>query len=189
MYKCTAVYWDLFYLICRMSFYFSCLILRGLCSHSSSGAAEMLHRLLRGPRGPPAGSVLDRGQRLWSRFQMFPSTAKEDPPKRRWSQNSIRLGLSASGRALLAGGRLVLWERFGRDSMSMNYWRISNDDDGQAFVFAPSPPGCGQNRADAPLVQLVWFFWEMTVMMIKWWHHLYSWTNWDWLLWLIFRLE
>lgn len=47
--------------ICRMSSYFPFIsnILCGLCSHSSSRAAKILQRLLRGPLWPPAGRDLD----------------------------------------------------------------------------------------------------------------------------------
>lgn len=109
-------------------------------------------RCYRGSGGAPWTPCRERlgpGWRLWSRFQMFPLMGKKHVGRR--SQKRILPNAAGaktqSGsdsrravRALLAGERLVLWKRFGRDSMSMNYWRICNDRDGQAFVFAPSPP-------------------------------------------------
>lgn len=142
------------------------------------------------PEGPPVAPCWDSlglGQRLWSCFQMFLLMGKKHVgrcSRKRILPNAAgaktQCGLESRWAVwvLLAAERLVLWKWFGRGSMSMNYWRIrddDDDDDGQAAVdrhntcFHPVHGCCA-------------------VMIIKQWHHLYSWTDWYWsLLFHIFR--
>lgn len=142
------------------SFPTSCVV----CVLTVAAGQQRCYRGSWGAPRPPCWERLGPGQRLWSCFQMFPLMGEKHVGRRslkRILPNTAGAKTQSgpdSRRAvwvLLAGERLVLWMWFGRGSVSMNYWRISNDGDGQAFVSAPSPPGCG-HTADA-LVQLVWF--------------------------------
>lgn len=144
------------------SFPTSCVV----CVLTVAAGQQRCYRGSWGAPRPPCWERLGPGQRLWSCFQMFPLMGEKHVGRRslkRILPNTAGAKTQSgpdSRRAvwvLLAGERLVLWMWFGRGSVSMNYWRISNDGDGQAFVSAPSPPGCG-HTADA-LVQLVWFLW------------------------------
>lgn len=108
-------------------------------------------RCYRGSWGAPVAPRWER-QHHWSHFQMFLLMGKKHAGRRSWK----RILPNAAGAktqsgcewqravwVLLAGERLVLRKWFGPGSASMNYWRISDDDDddGQALMFAPSPPG------------------------------------------------
>lgn len=148
----------------RMSSYFptSCVV----CVLTVAAGQQRCYRGSWGAPRPPCWERLGPGQRLWSCFQMFPlmgekhvgrRSLKRILPNTAGAKTQSGPDSRRAGRVLLAGERLVLWMWFGRGSVSMNYWRISNDGDGQAFVSAPAPPGCG-HTADA-LVRLVWFLW------------------------------
>lgn len=149
-----------------MSSYFPFIanILCGLCSHSSSGSQWCYRGSWGAPSGPLLGETwigtmplvtlpnvsLDGQETCWAPF------LKEDPPKYSQSQNSIRLGVVGERCGFCWQQNVSCCESDSAVAVSMNYWRISDDndnDDGQAFVCAPSPPGSGQT-------QVMWSVWR-----------------------------
>lgn len=143
----------------RMCSYFSFIpiILCGLCSHSSSRAAEMLQRLLRGPFGPLLGPTwtgttslvmlsnvsIDGQETCWA---AFPRRGSSSPTQPEPKLNQAWTGDEGCG---------FCWQQSvsccesdsGRGSVSTNYWRISNDDDdGRALACAPSGPACWETQ-------------------------------------------
>ncbi len=116
-------------------------ILCGLCSHSSSGAAEMLQRFLRGLRGPPPGATW-----TWTMpLVMLPNVSIDEQkhvgcrsqkrilPNTHAAKTQSGLDSRRALWVLLAGERFMSWKWCGRGGVSMNYWRISDDDDGQTL--------------------------------------------------------
>lgn len=169
-----------------MSSYFSFItdILCGLCSHSSSGAAEMLQRLLRGPRGPLPGATWTGTTPLVTLPKCFHWLARnmlDAAPKRGCSQTQPEPKLN---QAWTGGERCgFCWQRSASccesDSFAAAWaWII----EGlvmmvmakRLYSLLPLPAVDRRSRCSRPARMICL---KMTVMMMKWWHHRIDWFH------------